>query len=146
MNLETLTIFAVTEKGRNDMPRYIDADAAVEEARLAYCKDCNSYNGVMCRACAFDDAMSFIEDYPTADVVPKAGVEMLKKIILTNVESTEFEVKEAKARLAREIFEEIEKLIFSKCFSVRADRDVTGLIIDGEMLAELKKKYTEDQK
>ena len=54
------------------MARYIDADAAVEEARLAYCKDCNSYNGVMCRACAFDDAVSFIEDYPAADVVPKS--------------------------------------------------------------------------
>ena len=42
---------------------------AVEEARLSYCKDCNSYNGVRCSACAFDDAMSYIEDAPTADVV-----------------------------------------------------------------------------
>ena len=46
--------------------------------------------------------------------------------------------------VAREIFEEIEELIYSKCFSVRANRDVTGLIIDGEMFTELKKKYTED--
>ena len=51
------------------MARYIDADAAVEEARLAYCKDCNSYNGVICRSCGFDDAMSYIEGYPEADVV-----------------------------------------------------------------------------
>lgn len=43
--------------------------------------------------------------------------------------------------VAREIFEEIEKMVYSKCFSMRADRDVTGLIIDGELLAELKKKY-----
>lgn len=49
--------------------RYIDAEKAVEEARLSYCKDCNSYNGVKCSACAFDDAMSYIEDSPTADVV-----------------------------------------------------------------------------
>lgn len=51
------------------MARYIDAEKAVEEARLSYCKDCNSYNGVRCSACAFDDAMSYIEDAPTADVV-----------------------------------------------------------------------------
>ena len=54
------------------MARYIDADKAIEEARLSYCKDCNSYNGVMCRACAFDDAMLYIEDAPEADVVPKS--------------------------------------------------------------------------
>jgi hypothetical protein len=51
------------------MARYIDAEKAVEEARISYCKDCNSYNGVRCSACAFDDAMSYIEDAPTADVV-----------------------------------------------------------------------------
>ena len=26
------------------MARYIDADKAIEEARLSYCKDCNSYS------------------------------------------------------------------------------------------------------
>lgn len=51
------------------MARFIDAEKAVEEARLSYCKDCNSYNGVRCSACAFDDAMSYIEDAPPADVV-----------------------------------------------------------------------------
>ena len=51
------------------MARYIDADKAVEEARLSYCKGCNSYNGVRCGACGFDDAMMYIEDAPTADVV-----------------------------------------------------------------------------
>lgn len=50
------------------MARYVDIDKTIEEARLAYCEDCNSYNGVMCRACAFDDAMLQIEDAPTADV------------------------------------------------------------------------------
>lgn len=51
------------------MAKYIDADAAIEQIRLTYCKDCNSYNGVRCRACEFDDAMSLIEDLPDADVV-----------------------------------------------------------------------------
>lgn len=49
--------------------KYIDADKAIEEARLLYCKNCNSYNGVRCSACGFDDAMTYIEDAPTADVV-----------------------------------------------------------------------------
>lgn len=56
------------------MARYIDADKATEEARLTYCKDCKSYNGVMCRACAFDDAMSFIDDFPEADLAPRSEV------------------------------------------------------------------------
>lgn len=51
------------------MARYIDADKAVEEARVSYCKDCETYNGVKCRACGFDDAMMYIEDAPTSDVV-----------------------------------------------------------------------------
>lgn len=50
------------------MAKYIDADKAVEEAKLSYCKDCNSYNGVRCSACGFDDAMTYIEDTSTADV------------------------------------------------------------------------------
>lgn len=53
------------------MARYIDADAAAELARLTYCKDCNSYNGIRCGSCEFDDAMSFIDDFPEADVVPR---------------------------------------------------------------------------
>ena len=48
---------------------YIERLAAIEQIRLLYCKDCNSYNGIRCRACEFDDAMLLIEDIPTADVV-----------------------------------------------------------------------------
>ena len=51
------------------MAEYIEREAAIEYARLLFCKDCNSYNGVRCGACAFDDAMLLIEDAPTADVV-----------------------------------------------------------------------------
>lgn len=58
--------------------RYIDADKAIEEARLSYCKDCNSYNGVRCSACGFDDAMTYIEDTPTADVVSTKAFEQVK--------------------------------------------------------------------
>lgn len=51
------------------MAEYIDKEKAIEAIRHTYCKDCNNYNGVRCRACEFDDAMSEIEDCPTADVV-----------------------------------------------------------------------------
>ncbi len=54
------------------MARYIDADAAIESARLNYCKECNSYSGIKCRACPFNDALSCIDDFPTADVAPRA--------------------------------------------------------------------------
>ena len=107
------------------MARYIDADAAAELARLTYCKDCKSYNGVMCRACAFDDAMSFIDDFPEADVAPRAEV-------------------------AREIFKEIEELfrqhkeggyyLDGAWFPERLD------LYTEDAFAELKKKYTEGQK
>lgn len=51
------------------MAEYIERESAIEMIRLNYCKDCNSYNGVRCRACSFDDAMLAIEDVPKADVV-----------------------------------------------------------------------------
>lgn len=50
------------------MAEYIDREKAIEQIRLIYCTDCNNYNGVLCRACQFDDAMAEIEDYPAADV------------------------------------------------------------------------------
>ncbi len=48
---------------------YIERDAVIEQIRVIYCGNCNSYNGVRCRACEFDDAMSLMEDAPAADVV-----------------------------------------------------------------------------
>ena len=48
---------------------YIERDAVIEQIRVIYCGECNSYNGVLCRACEFDDAMSLFEDAPAADVV-----------------------------------------------------------------------------
>lgn len=48
---------------------YIERGAFEEWARLHYCKDCNSYNGALCRSCWLDDAIDLVEDAPTADVV-----------------------------------------------------------------------------
>ena len=115
--------------------RYIDADAAIELVRLTYCKNCNSYNGVKCRACPFDDAMLLIDDIPTADVVPREEVETLKD----NNEHLAVMLSEAKADVAREIFGEIDGI---------TDLFAKGLVGELEMydkLAELKKKYTEEK-
>ena len=50
--------------------RLIDANALMKRIEEVYCKDCNSHNGVMCRACAHMDDMDFIEDAPTTDAQP----------------------------------------------------------------------------
>jgi hypothetical protein len=51
------------------MPRYIDAEALIEDIKRVYCTDCNNYNEVRCRACGTDDAMAMIEDAPTVEVI-----------------------------------------------------------------------------
>lgn len=50
--------------------RLIDADKAIAEIERIYCDDCDSHNGVMCRACGYQDAMDIIDDSPTVDAVP----------------------------------------------------------------------------
>lgn len=41
--------------------RLIDADALIEQIKKSRCIDCNSYNGVRCRACQYDDEMADID-------------------------------------------------------------------------------------
>lgn len=52
------------------MAEYIDREAAIKHIQEVYCADCNSYNGVKCRACGTGDAIDMIEDAPAADVAP----------------------------------------------------------------------------
>lgn len=49
--------------------RLIDADALENHIKDVYCKDCNSYKGVRCRACWVDDASIAIDSAPTVDAV-----------------------------------------------------------------------------
>lgn len=98
--------------------RYIDADALIENIKRVYCTDCNNYNEIRCRACGTDDALTMIDDAPTANVAPRA-------------------------ELAREIFEEIEKYMV-----ILGDDTLTSYFrgIGWKVFAKLKKKYTEDSK
>lgn len=55
------------------MPRPIDPvdrNSVCQLIEDTYCKDCNNYNGVRCRACNFDDAMSALDAVPTLDYAP----------------------------------------------------------------------------
>lgn len=52
--------------------RLIDADDFIVRERKLYCKDCDSYNGVRCRACWVADITGDLDDYadaPTIDAV-----------------------------------------------------------------------------
>lgn len=52
------------------MAKYIEKEATIKRIEEVYCADCNSYNGVRCRACGIGDAIDMIEDAPAADVAP----------------------------------------------------------------------------
>ena len=50
---------------------YISRDVALRQLNATcLATDCDNYNGVRCRACAYADAMDFIEAIPAADVQP----------------------------------------------------------------------------
>ena len=90
------------------MPRYIDADALIENIKRVYCTDCNNYNEVRCRACGTDDAMLMIEDAPTADVAPKN--ELLKKYrkkVYRKMEKYSIFAREYIQRIMREVEKEM---------------------------------------
>lgn len=60
------------------MAEYLEREALIENMKRIYCTDCNSYNGVRCRACGTGDALDMIEDAPTADVVEVVRCEKCK--------------------------------------------------------------------
>lgn len=52
------------------MSEFIDREKAIAKIKAAYCRGCENYNGVRCRACQIMDAMDVLEDEPA--VVPDA--------------------------------------------------------------------------
>lgn len=61
--------------------RLIDGNALVKQIEEVHCKGCNNYNGVMCRACTWMDAMDYIEDAPTVDTQPVKHGHWIRKDI-----------------------------------------------------------------
>lgn len=60
------------------MGECIEREATIKRIEEVYCADCNSYNGVRCRACGTGDAIDMIEDAPAADVAPIEALECLR--------------------------------------------------------------------
>lgn len=60
------------------MTEYFEREATIKRIEEVYCADCNSYNGVRCRACGTGDAIDMIEDAPAANVVPIEALERLR--------------------------------------------------------------------
>lgn len=54
----------------NDEAEYIEREALLNRIQDVYCAGCNSYDGVICKACGTGDAIDMIEDAPAADVAP----------------------------------------------------------------------------
>lgn len=102
---------------------------------MAYCeredcihhKACYDVNGFPCRA-------DFAHYNSKADFVPKSEVDWNSIPVDVSEALKQRAVEKAKAEVAREIFEEIEKLFFRN-----------GVFIHIHSYNELKKKYTEDK-
>ena len=134
------------------MTRYIDADALIEKMSDLIAETWGKGLGRSWWSHSVilkDNFIRLIKQAPTADVVPKSEVERLEaeverlKGILTSYAlqygtATDKEVflRDAKTEVAREIFAEIEQLLKRTC-----EKGYCGSISD--LLAELKKKYTE---
>ena len=133
----------------NDMPRYIEEEAFVNFVNEHFCNGCNNYNGIKCKSCSVDDAISFVESAPTADVVPKSQYDLAvaereanvkgftAQIEQLNIEiqalrgaanSYKMHYEKTKNELAREIIEEVENLL-------RSNKIYSGFV-------DLKKKYS----
>ena len=135
------------------MPRYVDIDD-VEVSDYVTVWDCNCSEFGRQTVMAVDD----LQYLPTADVVPKSEADKwyheyhaikdeLKQEKMYHRETEKLAdrycigLQKAKADVAREIFEEIEKALnLSKCYGN------SGIYFEHDIetdIAELKKKYTE---
>ena len=126
------------------MPRYIDADALIRLIEI----------DALCNFGNFSkrDVIGSIKALPTADVVPKSEVARLQEDVdrLQEINNRQVEnIKFAEQRVAREIFEEIDKIFvdykIDRCLEKRGLRLIVSNGEDIEQrFAELKKKYTEE--
>jgi hypothetical protein len=122
------------------MARYIDADKLCEAL-----KSMASVQPTFKQSTIFG-VVSSIENFPTADVVPKSEVEELKAIIADHKASEErWEelYSNTKTEVAREIFNDL-AIMFTLHRGFNENHIVAH--IDFEALKELKKKYTEGKK
>ena len=122
--------------------RYIDADKLVEMCNRQIECEWNTIAAPGSWADAFQDFSDLVEQTPTADVVPRSEVEKLEEYIDDLNDSKEHlcvMLEEARADVAREIFEEIKTYLEYEYMSYLKAYDYTLLT----RIEDLKKKYTE---
>ena len=52
------------------MYEYIEREALMRRIKEIHCSECDSYDGLRCRACWVDDTLDYIDNEPAADVAP----------------------------------------------------------------------------
>ena len=52
------------------MAEYIEREALIRRIKEIHCSECDSYDGLRCRACWVDDTLDYIDSEPAADVAP----------------------------------------------------------------------------
>ena len=67
------------------MAECIEREATIKRIKEVYCVDCNSYNGVRCRACGTGDAIDMIEDAPVIDAEVVVRCKDCKHLVAVNV-------------------------------------------------------------
>lgn len=129
--------------------RYIDADALIEMCKRQIECEWNTIAAPNSWADAFQDFSDLVEQTPTADVAPRSEVEKLEEHIDDLNDSKEHlcvMLEEARADVAREVFEKIEGQLRGTLDHFRQNYDVResgAIIVALSQIAELKKKYTE---
>lgn len=61
------------------MTEYIEREALIRRIKEIHCAECDSYNGVRCRACWVDDTLDYIDSEPAADVAPVQHGQWIEK-------------------------------------------------------------------
>lgn len=117
------------------MARYIEANDLVRKMTLQANK--SSLGGIAPPSLSYSEMLEIIADAPTADVVPKrevflASSDAMKMLIECHGYALTHDA-DIKKEVAREIFEDIDK-------KIGIGHDVIDIF---NILAELKKKYTE---
>ena len=104
------------------MPRYGDLDKLSEQITTNHCGACGIYNGELCCSCPMNDALRYIDEFPTADVAPRAEV-------------------------ARDIFAEIKEQLRGIFDFFRQDNDIRescAIMFAISEVGKIEKKYTEE--
>ena len=111
------------------MARYINKDEFIAQIQDNFCTECNNYDGVKCKSCGIDDTIEMVENADETDVVPKSEVEKIFEEFKSTIRS--------EITRNEQLFAEEE----DDFYDGRNDAFRTAI----NLLAELKKKYTEGE-